>query len=401
MNRLTIVLAACGIHLCIGSVYAWSVLTNPIAKLTGWQLSEITFTFSLAILFLGFSAGCLGNYVQKWGARKSSFISCLCFVTGLLGSAFAIHIQSLLLLYFFYGCIGGIGLGVGYIAPVATLLKWFPTARGFAGGCAVMSFGFSAMLAGPLMQFLIDNYGVENNLIIVALLYAIIMSISASKIKPAPKIFNINADKMPVSTKKGMKDFVTKKAMHTREFIILWIVFFINIACGIALLSILSPMAENIGMDAVEAAGMVGIIGMINGGGRIFFASISDYLGRGFVYALFFVIEMLSFFWLSYADNPFLFQSIVFVIVACYGGGFSCMPAYLSDLFGTRWISAIHGRILTAWGVAGIVGPMIITFIYEKYNTYTYSLRLFSALFLISFILISYMIKRNEQRMIR
>ena len=380
MFKLRIILGACGIHLCIGSVYAWSVLTNHILQATNWSLSEITFTFSLAIFFLGTSAGFLGNKVQEWGATKSGLIAAGFFSSGLLGSALALQIQSLPLLYFSYGIITGTGLGIGYITPISTLLKAFPEHKGFASGCAVMSFGFAALLAGPLMQTLIDSYGLIENFIIVAILYAIIMALSAlalstNTLSPAP-IQEETTNSASVNS-----------IMKTWEFKKLWIMFFINIACGIALLSIISPMAQDLGMTAIGATALIGVIGIVNGGGRLFFASISDYLGRPLTYTLFFIIEMFAFANLTLETDIFFFQLWVLLIIACYGGGFSCMPAYLSDLFGMKNLSAIHGRILTAWGLAGIAGPLTLTIIYEKTNSYITALLIFTLLFCINFTL--------------
>jgi OFA family oxalate/formate antiporter-like MFS transporter len=397
LNKLGVVLGACGIHVCIGSVYAWSVLTNPIAQLTGWDLSSITFTFSIAILFLGLSAGFLGNRVQCWGAQLSAMFSAGFFVIGLLGSSVAMHFESIWLLYLFYGVIGGIGLGIGYISPVATLLKWFPNNRGFAGGCAVMSFGFSALIAGPLMSWLVVQVGVENTFVIMAVIYFIIMRLSALGLHNPPAEVASETLKVINDSKPKYLNIDTNAAMKTPDFWILWTIFFINISCGIALLSIASPLAENVGMTPYEAAGMVGMIGLLNGGGRIFCASASDYLGRPNTYIAFFLIEIIAFWILSFTSNPYLFQSIIFVIVACYGGGFSCMPAYISDIFGTKWLSAIHGRILTAWGVAGIVGPMTITLLYEKFGTHVISLRIFTLLFIISLGLAIKLKIRNEK----
>ena len=396
MNKLSIVLGACGIHLSIGSVYAWSVLTNPIIAETGWQLSQVTFAFSLAILFLGFSAGFLGNKITVWGPKKSGFIAAGCFTTGLLGSALAIYIHNLWLLYLFYGCIGGIGLGVGYITPVATLLKWFPKHKGFAGGCAVMSFGFAATVAGPEMQNLVASYGLIANFIIVAVIYGTIMVLSARVLRDPDKLSTDKQILQQYSTYNETESIKPSRAVRTLDFWLLWIIFFINIACGIALLSIASPMGQEIGMTSIEAAGMVAMIGVINGGGRIFFATISDYIGRGMTYTLFFIIEAYAFFILSDTTNPFLFQSIVLIIIACYGGGFSCMPAYLSDIFGIKWLSAIHGRILTAWGVAGIAGPLMITRCYEYFGGHDIALKIFSGLFIVSLIMSVVLIQRNK-----
>jgi OFA family oxalate/formate antiporter-like MFS transporter len=306
------------------------------------------------------------------------------FVIGLLGSSVAMHFESIWLLYLFYGVIGGIGLGIGYISPVATLLKWFPNNRGFAGGCAVMSFGFSALIAGPLMSWLVVQVGVENTFVIMAVIYFIIMRLSALGLHNPPAEVASETLKVINDSKPKYLNIDTNAAMKTPDFWILWTIFFINISCGIALLSIASPLAENVGMTPYEAAGMVGMIGLLNGGGRIFCASASDYLGRPNTYIAFFLIEIIAFWMLSFTSNPYLFQSIIFVIVACYGGGFSCMPAYISDIFGTKWLSAIHGRILTAWGAAGIVGPMTITLLYEKFGTHVISLRIFTLLFIIS-----------------
>lgn len=402
MNKLKIILGACGIHICVGSVYAWSVLCNPIIQRTGWGLSEVTFAFSLAILFLGFSAGFLGNKVQRWGASNSALISCVCFNTGLLGSALAISVQNLYLLYFFYGCIGGIGLGVGYIAPVSTLLKAFPRAKGFAGGCAVMSFGFAAMIAGPLMERLINHIGLIYMFIALAAIYSSIMIISSFLLRVNPQlkerdkfntIYGENSTFMPIAGKLGK---TADEAIHTIDFWLLWFVFFINISCGIALLSIAAPMGQSIGMNAVEAAGMVGLFGMLNGAGRIFYASVSDYIGRGITYIAFFIIEVISFYLLAHTSNILFFQSIVLVIVTCYGGGFSCMPSYLSDIFGLKYLSAIHGRILTAWGLAGIFGPLMLTVLYERFGTYELALEIFSGLFIINLICAIALYKRNR-----
>ena len=401
MNRISIILGACGIHICVGSVYAWSVLCNPIMRYTGWSLSEVTFAFSLAILFLGFSAGFLGNKVQEWGATKSSIIATICFNTGLVGSSYAIYACNLPLLYLFYGCIGGIGLGVGYIAPVSTLLKAFPRSKGFAGGCAVMSFGFSAMLAGPAMELLIDKVGLVSMFWYMAFVYTIIMLISSKllhvKYSAQRYVFDAiymqNRSLVLIEPRDG---YTPKEAIRTIDFWLLWIIFFINISCGIALLSIASPMGQRIGMDAIEAAGMVGLFGMLNGIGRIFYASLSDYIGRGITYIGFFVIETIAFFLLAKTNNILFFQSIVLIIVTCYGGGFSCMPSYISDIFGLKYLSAIHGRILTAWGCAGIFGPLMITKLYDMYNTHEVALDIFSGLFVLNLIFAIILYKRNK-----
>lgn len=337
-NRWLIALSAVGIHISIGSVYAWSVLTRPIMKEMGFSLAETTWTFSLAILFLGFSAGFLGSFVEKIGPKKSGLIAMTFFGAGMLGTAYAISAQSLTLLYLFYGVIGGIGLGVGYITPVSTLVKYFPDHRGFATGLAIMGFGFAALIAGPVMQYLTATVGLVNNFLILGCAYMLIMGASSLYLKPP--VLKDSTGKV-THIQQGV---TANEALKTWQFASLWWIFFVNITCGIGLLAVASPMAQEvIGMDAAAAASMVGIIGVFN------------------------------------------------------GGGFSCMPAYLSDIFGTRQLSAIHGRILTAWGLAGVAGPSIVSFFHAQTGGYTASLYFFAACFVLNFI-IAAVLKQYGQR---
>ena len=386
-NRWLIALSAIGIHICIGSVYAWSVLTKPIMQAMGFTLKETTWTFSIAILFLGLSAGFLGDYVEKYGPRKSGLTSTCFFGLGMFGTALALHLNSLPLLYLFYGVIGGIGLGTGYITPVSTLVKWFPNNRGFATGLAIMGFGFASLIAGPLMQILVAKYGLVQNFIILGCVYMVIMAASALYLEP-PKASNGGPAGSNVKSILPDTQFTAKEARKTWQFYALWWIFFTNITCGIGLLAVASPMAQEVvKMTPMAAAPMVGIIGFINGLGRIFWSTISDYLGRSTVYVVFFLIQIFAFYALAETSSAFIFQLIVFVIISCYGGGFSCMPAFLSDLFGTKELSAIHGKILTAWGMAGIAGPLLLSWIRETTNSYSITLYFFSACFVVSLII--------------
>ena len=386
-NRWLIALSAIGIHICIGSVYAWSVLTKPIMQAMGFTLKETTWTFSIAILFLGLSAGFLGDYVEKYGPRKSGLTSTCFFGLGMFGTALALHLNSLPLLYLFYGVIGGIGLVTGYITPVSTLVKWFPNNRGFATGLAIMGFGFASLIAGPLMQILVAKYGLVQNFIILGCVYMVIMAASALYLEP-PKASNGGPSGINVKSILPDTQFTAKEARKTWQFYALWWIFFTNITCGIGLLAVASPMAQEVvKMTPMAAASMVGIIGLINGLGRIFWSTISDYLGRSTVYVVFFLIQIFAFYALAETSSAFIFQLIVFVIISCYGGGFSCMPAFLSDLFGTKELSAIHGKILTAWGMAGIAGPLLLSWIRETTNSYSITLYFFSACFVVSLII--------------
>ena len=387
-NRWFIALAAIGLHISIGSVYAWSVLTRPIMADMGFTLSQTTWTFSLAILMLGLSAGFLGSFAEKIGPKKSGLLAMLFWVTGLLGTAYALSIHNLTLLYLFYGIIGGIGLGIGYITPVSTLVKYFPNRPGFATGLAIMGFGFASLIAGPLMQYLVAQVGLVDTFIILGVIYLVIMGASSLYLKaPQPKHpTRTTKDKsaMYVHTH-GM---LANDAMKTWQFGALWWVFFINITCGIGLLSLASPMAqEAIGMTPAAAASLVGIIGIFNGGGRIAWSTISDYLGRAQTYILFFMIEIVAFYLLAQTNSALTFQILILLIITCYGGGFSCMPAYLADLYGIRQLSTIHGRILTAWGLAGIAGPMLVSYFHEAGYGYTTALECFAALFVLNTII--------------
>ena len=387
-NRWFIALAAIGLHISIGSVYAWSVLTRPIMADMGFTLLQTTWTFSLAILMLGLSAGFLGSFAEKIGPKKSGLLAMLFWVTGLLGTAYALSIHNLTLLYLFYGIIGGIGLGIGYITPVSTLVKYFPNRPGFATGLAIMGFGFASLIAGPLMQFLVAQFGLVNNFIILGVIYLVIMGASSLYLKAPQQKHSTRTTKDKSTMYVHTHGMLANDAMKTWQFGALWWVFFINITCGIGLLSLASPMAqEAIGMTPTAAASLVGIIGIFNGGGRIAWSTISDYLGRAKTYILFFIIEIVAFYLLAQTNSALTFQLLILLIITCYGGGFSCMPAYLADLYGIRQLSTIHGRILTAWGLAGITGPMLVSYFHEAGYGYTTALECFAALFVLNTII--------------
>lgn len=390
---MLVILGACGIHLCIGSVYAWSVLVNPIVEQTHWSLTEVTFTFSIAILFLGLSAAFLGGRVGKWGARTSAVFSAILFGSGLVGSSLAIRLDNLTLLYFAYGVIGGMGLGIGYISPIATLMRWFPNHKGFAGGCAVMAFGYAAMIASSFIQGLLDSYSLENTFMYMAAIYTPIMLVSSLCLIP-PNKNDVAVTKDTIHD--ISRSWKPNRAVRTVEFWAIWTIFFINIACGIALLSILAPMGEMLGMSVAVASGFVGTVGLVNGGGRIAFAAISDKIGRENTYLSFFIIELFAFATLVGVSDIRTFEIAVCFIIACYGGGFSCMPAFLADVFGVKYLSAIHGRILTAWGFAGIFGPMMLTKLYELYGNYDSVLAIFYGLFIVNILILTYLVIRRK-----
>jgi len=389
-NRWLIALAAVGIHISIGSVYAWSVFTKPLEAKFHWSLTSISWTFSIAILFLGLSAAFLGHFVEKYGPRASGTLSAFLFGIGMAGAGYAISIESLPLLYITYGMLGGIGLGVGYITPVSTLVKWFPDRRGLATGLAIMGFGFASMISSPIMNKLIVSIGISNTFYLLAAIYFVIILCSAQYLQAPPEGYNPLGATNTTSTtntlmKKDLSQLTANEAIKTKRFWSLWVMLFINITCGIAILAVASPMGQELaGMSVAKAATLVGIMGIFNGLGRIGWASISDYIGRPNVYTLFFAIQVIAFFVLPHISQSIVFSIILFIIMTCYGGGFASIPAYIGDLFGTKQLGAIHGYILTAWSAAGVAGPSIVSWIRESTGSYQGTLLVFSSLFIVS-----------------
>lgn len=403
-NRWLIAASALGIHMSIGSAYAWSVFTDPLRDAFGWSQSQVSFAFSLAIFFLGTSAAFMGRFVEKQGPRKSGMLSAAFFGVGVAGSSIAVLTGSLPLLYLFYGVIGGIGLGIGYIAPVSTLVKWFPDRRGLATGLAIMGFGFAALISGPVAENLISSVGLRSTFLILGIAYFVIMMASAQYLSPppegwAPKGFKENKDNGRIKIRPDLSQLTANEAVKTRRFWMLWVMLFINITCGIAILAVASPMAQELtGMTAVSAATMVGIMGLFNGGGRIAWATVSDYIGRPNVYTTFFVLQIAAYFLLNVSTSQILFMVLLYAVMTTYGAGFSCIPAYIGDLFGTKELSAIHGYILTAWAAAGIVGPLLISLVYDRTQSYTLTLSIFVVMFVIA-LAISIWIRSDIKRL--
>ena len=392
-NRWLVALSGVGIHISIGSVYAYSVMTLPLKEALGWPKSHVTMAFSVAIVCLGLSAAFLGHFVEKYGPRVSGILAAFCYGLGTIGAGFAVAAESLPLFVATYGVLGGIGLGVGYITPVSTLVKWFPDKRGLATGMAIMGFGFAAMIFGPLMQKLFATVGPANTFFILGGVYLVVILGSALYIAPPPPGWKpahlqaeTQADRPPRrKVRPDLAQLTVFEAVRTRRFYFMWSMLFINITCGIALISVASPMAQEMaGMSAAAAAAMVGLMGLFNGLGRIGWASLSDYIGRPMTYAAFFVIQIVAFLLLTRSPSPWQFQALVLLILTCYGGGFASVPAFLGDLFGTKQLGAIHGYTLTAWAAAGLVGPTVVTRVQEATGNYATTLYVFAALFAVA-----------------
>ena len=354
-NKWGIVLATAGIHASIGNVYAFSVLTKPIMETCGFTLTQTTLAFSGAILFLGISACLLSKYVDEYGPTKMGIVATICFTLGLFGSALAISMQSLSLLYLFYSVILGTGLGIGYTTPVSTLIKYFPNRPGMASGTAIMSFALGSVIASPVMQTLITSYNLITNFLILGFAYMIVMLFSSLYLAPPEDCKAETKEESIVCLK-------PKEVYHTWQFKVLFLIFYINVTAGISLLATISPMTQELfNFTPERAAGFVMIIAVLNCLGRFAWASFSDIITRKWTYILFFVIEAICFFLLAGTTNEYLFELLVLIIISCYGGGFSCLPPYLADLFTKQYLSTIHGRTLLAWGLAGttaILAPL-------------------------------------------
>ena len=387
-NRWLIAMAGVAVHLSIGSAYAWSIYTNPIAELTGWEDGAISFAFSIAIFCLGTSAAFMGKFVEKFGPRKTGTVASIFFGAGIALTGLAIHLQSLPLLYLSYGVIAGIGLGAGYVTPVSTMVRWFPDRRGLATGMAIMGFGFASMITGPMAQRLMLAVGVPRTFYILGAVYFVVMFCASQYLEkppvgwvPAGFEAATEAGKQEKVIQADFSQLTANEAIKTRRFWLLWLMLFINITCGIALVSVASPMAQEVtGMTAAIAATMVGVMGLFNGGGRFAWATISDYLGRPNVFTILFVIDIVALTLLYFTTSPLLFAVLICLIMTCYGAGFSIIPAYIGDVFGTKEMGAIHGYMLTAWAIAGVVGPSLLTTIHHATGKYTTTLLVFIVL---------------------
>lgn len=395
-NRWLIAASAVGIHISIGSVYAYSVMTNPVKDIFGVEGSVVKWAFKIAILLLGLSAAFLGRWVEKVGPRVSGTAAGLFYGVGILGTGLAVQLESLVMFYLCYGVIGGIGLGLGYITPVSTLVKWFPDRRGLATGMAIMGFGFAALVFGPVMQALFDKVGVVNAFYALGIIYMVLILASARYMEKPPEGY------VPEGYKEGegktiradISNITANEALKTNRFYYMWIMMFINISCGIAVIASASPMMqEKLNYTPMEAAAIVGLIGVFNGFGRIIWSSASDFLGRANTYIIFFAFQILAFYLLPKISMELMFLIMLFTVITMYGGGFATLPAFLGDLFGTKQLGAIHGMILTAWALAGVVGPSIYDIVKESTGSLDATLTVFAALFVVALI-VSFLMKR-------
>jgi len=417
-NRWLLPPAALAIHLCIGMAYGFSVFWLPLSKAVGikesincgpevgflqelvitgcdWKISTLGWMYTLFFVFLGSSAALWGGWLEHVGPRKAAVVSALCWCGGMVFSALGIYLHQFWMLLLGSGVIGGIGLGLGYISPVSTLIKWFPDRRGMATGMAIMGFGGGAMIGSPLAVELMKYFatptdvGVMQTFLVMAGIYFLFMMGGALSYRVPPNGWK-PAGWTPAPAKTG-KSMITHRHVHLRhvfrikQFWLLWGVLCMNVSAGIGVIGMSSPMLQEvfggrlIGIDltyseldknqlaaiAAVAAGFTALLSLFNIGGRFFWASLSDWLGRKNTYFVFFILGSLLYLSVpgsAMAGNKILFVAAFCIILSMYGGGFSTVPAYLADLFGTQMVGAIHGRLLTAWATAGILGPVIVNY---------------------------------------
>ena len=381
-NRWLIPPAALAIHLCIGQVYAFSVFKIPF--MTHFDAGEVSigWIFSIAILMLGISSAVFGPWVEKNGPRASMVAAGACWVIGFFIASLGIMTGQLWLVYLGYGVIGGIGLGIGYISPVSTLMKWFPDRPGLATGLAIMGFGGGALIASPMSNQLMSLYGggteranlvagLTPTFVTLGIVYAVVITAGAFVIRVphpewTPKNFDPSkATSKPMQTKGNVS---VRSAIRTPQFWLLWVALFLNVTAGIGILENAAPMAQAyFGITAAAAAGYVGLLSIGNMAGRFVWSTTSDYLGRKNNYMLYLGGGLVLYLAVALfgGSSLILFILATLVIISFYGGGFSTVPAYLKDLFGVYQVGAIHGALLTAWSAAGVAGPLIVNSVVE------------------------------------
>jgi MFS family permease len=420
-NRWLVPPAALAIHLCIGMAYGFSVFWIPLSRSIGitksvacpadislvqalfvtscdWKISDLGWMYTLFFVFLGSAAAIWGGWLERAGPRKAGLVSALCWCGGLFISAIGVYTHQLWLMWLGSGVIGGIGLGLGYISPVSTLIKWFPDRRGMATGMAIMGFGGGAMIGAPLADILMNIFrtptsvGVWQTFVAMGVIYFVFMVGGAFGYRLPPPNWRPDGWTPPPENARSM---ITKHQVHLRDahktpqFWLVWFVLMLNVSAGIGVIGMASPMLQEIfagslfgqpdikfgqlndqqrQLVAAIAAGFTGLLSLFNIGGRFFWASLSDKIGRKMTYYTFFALGIVLYAaspWAAHIGSKALFVAFFCVILSMYGGGFATVPAYLADLFGTQFVGAIHGRLLTAWSTAGIVGPVVVNYIRE------------------------------------
>jgi MFS transporter, OFA family, oxalate/formate antiporter len=387
-NRWVIAIAGVFLQIALGAVYAWSVFRIPLSKQFGWSISQVTFTFTISIFVLGFAAFFGGLWMNRKGPRIVALTGATLYGLGVFLASFSAN--KLWWLYLSYGVIGGIGLGLGYIVPVATLVKWFPDRRGLITGIAVGGFGAGALITAPVASRLIQVVGVLPTFAYLGVGYFIIAIIAALFMQNPPDGWQPEGwtpTEKEVSQRAG-HDFVLSEALKTWQWWVLWLILFLNTCAGIAVISQEAPIFQELtGVTAVVAGGMVGVASLGNGVGRVFWAWLSDLITRRATFAVMFIFQVGLFWFLPSITVPSMMTTITFIILMCYGGGFGTMPAFTADYFGPKNVGPIYGLMLTAWSFASVFGPLYIAHMRETAGNYAGALHVIAIVMLVSIVL--------------
>lgn len=383
-NRWLIPPAALAVHLCIGSIYGFSVFNEPLTRVVGikkplegedWTIPEVGWIYSIGLIMLGLSAAVLGRWVERVGPRKTIVASALCFCGGLWISALGVSLHRIGLLYLGYGVVGGIGLGLGYIAPVSTLVKWFPDRPGMATGLAIMGFGGGALIGAPLGVELMGAFksdasvGVKEAFLTLGAAYFVYMTFGAFAIRIPLPGWKPEGYVAPTAPRKlvTQEHVAVDHAWKTPQFWLLWAVLCLNVTAGIGILGQASLMCQDMfGVSATVGGGFAGLLSLFNMAGRLAWSSASDRTGRKAIYSIYFLLGAVLYALVPFSQRwhsvPF-FVVLTALIISMYGGGFATIPAYLRDLFGTMHLGAIHGRLITAWSMAAVLGPQLVNYV--------------------------------------
>jgi len=385
LNRWIIAAAGVLMQVALGAVYAWSVFRAPLVKQFGWSISEVTLTFTISIFVLGISAFLGGLWLNRKGPRVVAITGGILYGLGVFLASFSAN--KLWWLYLSYGLIGGIGLGLSYIVPVAVLVKWFPDRRGLITGIAVGGFGAGALITAPVATRLIQSVGVLNTFAYLGIAYLIVTVVASLFMQNPPEGWRPEGWTPTASqtSQRAGGDYTLGQALKTWQWYALWLLLFLNTFAGISIISQEAPIfQELVGVSAVVAASMVGIASIGNALGRVFWAWVSDLITRRATFFVMFVIQVLLFWLLPSLTAVSLMTIITFVVLMCYGGGFGTMPAFAADYFGSKNVGPIYGLMLTAWGCASAVGPLLIAYMRQTTGSYRGALHIIAGVMAVS-----------------
>jgi OFA family oxalate/formate antiporter-like MFS transporter len=388
MNRWVIATAGVFLQIALGAVYAWSVFRTPLAKQFGWSIPEVTLTFTISIFVLGIAAFFGGLWLNRRGPRIVVLTGGVLYGLGVFLASFSD--RGLWWLYLTYGVIGGIGLGFGYIVPVAVLVKWFPDRRGLITGVAVGGFGAGALITAPLATRLIQTVGVLHTFAYFGIAFLIVTVASGAFMQNPPEGWK-PAGWSPSATQvaqRARRDYTLPEALATWQWWALWLLLFLNTSAGISVISQEAPMFQELArVSAVVAAGMVGVVSLGNALGRVFWAGVSDVITRKATFFVMFLLQVLLFWFLPGITSASILTVVAFVVLLCYGGGFGTMPAFAADYFGAKNVGPIYGLMLTAWGFASAFGPLLIAYMRQASGTYRGALHVIAGVMLVSAVL--------------